>query len=123
MGYYTSVLVNLTVREDRLQAFHCAVEEMKGKTGQEAEWFRYYDDLRIGDEGAVEFGDYYRKWYDSEQFYEFIKDFVKSGEITGYGDEFENYWRIVFDGNGGWKRQVPVFVDEAGEDATAGSAG
>ncbi len=114
MGYHTSVLVNLTVREDRLEAFHRSLEDMKKKT---AEWFRYYDDLRVGEEGAVEFNDYYRKWYDSEQFYEFIKDFVKSGEITGYGDEFEDYWRIVFDGNGGWKRQVATFVDEAGADS------
>ena len=116
MGYYTTVALNLVVKEEKIEAFNCRIEEMKIATDLSSKWFHRYDDLTLNPEGVIQFEDYYRKWYDDEEFYNFVKEYVKSGEIVGYGDEFEDYWKIVFDGNENWKRQIPVFVDEESQE-------
>ena len=113
MGYYTTVAVDLQISADKKEKFLSKVEEMKSRASEDQHWiwFRYYDDLFLDDESYIQFDENYRKWYDCDEFYNFVKDYVEEGYITGYGDEFEDYWRIVFDGKGGWKMQAPVFVD------------
>jgi len=112
MGYYTTISVDLAVKEEKIEAFYRKLEEMRSVTDPVKQWFRCYSDLTVDENGAIQFEDNYRKWYGEEEFYNFVKEYVTSGEIVGYGDEFEDYWKIVFDGNGNWKRQIPKFVDE-----------
>ena len=112
MSYYTTVSVNLSVKPDKIEAFQQCLEEIRNVTDSDSHWFRCYNDLSVDEEGNLQFEEDYRRWYDGERFYNLVKEFVDGGDITGYGEEFEDYWRIVFDGCGGWKRQKPVFVDE-----------
>jgi hypothetical protein len=90
------------------------MQEMKEKLdkGKNVDWFSYYSDIEIDDEGNIDFVESYRKWYEQEKFYDFIKDFVEEGNIAGQGDEFLDIWKVVFDGKGSWKMQGIEFVDE-----------
>lgn len=112
MGYFTTVALNLTVKKEKIEDFQQRLEEIRTASDPESHWFRHYTDLAVNENGALKLGDNYRKWYDGDRFNDFVKEFVTGGDITGYGDEFSDYWRIAFDGQGNWKAQIPVFVDE-----------
>ncbi|MBI4447184.1 MAG: hypothetical protein HY645_14915 [Acidobacteria bacterium] len=113
MGYYTSVGICLSAKKEKIAELRSRVEELRSACqNDENHWFWYYDDVEIRDDGAIEFAEYDRKWYEEEQFYELLSPFVMQGYIEGQGEEFGDVWRVCFDGRGGFKRQVAVFADE-----------
>ncbi|MFC1588444.1 hypothetical protein ACFL54_09045 [Planctomycetota bacterium] len=109
MGYYTMIEVNIRIKKDKVNAFRKAKQKL---TTDDLKWFAYFDDISIKEDRNVEFDEYSRKWYEADNFYDFIKDFVEKGYIEGQGEDFGDYWRIAFDGKGNWKRQIAQF-DEA----------
>lgn len=113
MSYYTDLRFNLTVKPEKIVAFKAYLKELRqtGKLQMD------YEDVFVDDDGALALSDYYRRWGDDDDvtFYELVKDDVNAGFIQGQGDAMDDAWRILFDGQGNWKRQVPVFVDEDSE--------
>lgn len=108
-GYDTCIGMDLKVKEDRMMNFIAAyAEAMDAGEG----WAECYDDLSMSADRSLTFNDNAKRLYDEEPFYDFLKNFVEEGKIDGWGDDPGDYWRIYFDGQGNWKRQVPVFVDE-----------
>jgi len=118
MGYYTQIYVNLKVKKQKIEEFKSKIEELKEKvrngTLPDGNWFWWYEDISVAEDGSIEFTDYTRKWYEEERFYNFIKDYVEQGYIEGYGEEFGDIWRVVFDGKGHFKWQEAVFQDVKG---------
>lgn len=104
--------MSLCVKEDKMMEFIAAYAEARA-SGEH--WVSYYDDLAVGEDRELLLGEYCRKWYEEERLYDFLKGFVGQGEIVGWGDDIGDYWRICFDGQGGWKKQVPIFVDKDSE--------
>lgn len=113
MGYYTEIDIALKANKNKIAELRQKIEALKRKaqTGKGAEWFFYYGDIRITEDNSIEFTEYSRKWYEEEQFYNFIKDFVEEGFIQGHGEVMDDVWRVVFDGKGNWKMQTFQFVD------------
>ena len=113
MGYVTAIAMDLYVKEDLQQEFESRLKDMKA--GNCDAWFDHYEDLGMYDDGELFIGEEPRKWYDDEGLYDFLKRYVKEGTITGWGEDCWDYWRVRFDGEGSWRKQVAVFVDEGSE--------
>jgi|GEM_PF-3663436 len=113
MGYYTQICINLRVKREKIDEFRSRINELKEKINDGTlpldHWFWWYEDIIVAEDGKIEFVDYNRKWYDGEEFYNFIKDYVEQGFIEGYGEEFGDMWRVDFDGKGNFECQVAAF--------------
>lgn len=110
MGYYTEVQVGLRVKKEKQDAFQ---EEIKKLHQETPDWWGHYSDLRLDANGNILFDTYSRKWYDEEKLYEFLAPYVeKENFVIGQGEACGDYWRVLFDGEGKYKMQEPVFADE-----------
>lgn len=109
MSYLTEVEMELYVREDQWDEFSSRLSNLKVNE----EWFIPYRDLEMGTNGKLIIDDGLHKWSNPEYLYDFLKDYVNAGTITGWGEYFGDSWRIRFDGLGRWIEQVPIFVDDA----------
>lgn len=106
MGYYSEANFNVQIKKEKIAEFQKAVAELKADKIKKpddinldfTDYF-FADDFNIDENGYFEYNDFYNKWYDSELFAVFIRDFVTDGRITFYGEDGEK-WGYYFDGNG-----------------------
>ena len=107
MGYYTAISVKLKVREGKIEEIRREIERMKrlAQTARGYEWFRYYDDIAVDDDGWIGFSEYYRNICQHEELAEWLAPYVEQGIIECHGDAPRDIWRIYFDGSGNFQRQ------------------
>jgi DNA-directed RNA polymerase subunit RPC12/RpoP len=114
MGYYTTIEISLSVKAEKLEEFRQRLAELRAQSQANPEhcWFWNFEDLELSENGWLRFSEDCRKWYEPERFYQFIAPYVNEGYIEGHCEDMDDIWRICFDGKGGFKGQVAVFVDE-----------
>jgi hypothetical protein len=108
VGYYTEIDVNLRVKGDKLEEFNKQLKILRD-TGDNESWFSYYDDISITNDREIEFDEYNRKFYDADEFANWISEFVEKGYIDCYGED-SSLWRLEFDGCGNWNDMQSVIV-------------
>ena len=59
MGYNTNIIVDVEVKEDKIEEFRKAIEEqLKQLEADGNHWFGYYADIEVEDDGRIVFEDY-----------------------------------------------------------------
>ena len=109
MGYCTTVVMDLKVQTKKVRKFRKLIARMKAKCSM-TDWFGYYGDIQVADDGAISFEYEDRKWYSEQDFYDFIKNYVTKGTITGAGEDVDDRWQVEFDGDGHWEILKMVFL-------------
>ena len=103
MGYYSTLETNVVIKKDKIKSFNKMMDDIEKavtkiefvmpseKTGRE--WEYYFYDLRADDEGRLhcKSEDNEQKWYNSEQFVDFLKGFVESGTLQFVGEDGEGW--------------------------------
>lgn len=110
MGYYTTIEIDLKIKKEKIDEFNAKWQEELVREGKDKR-IGYYEDLSVAGDCGIEFEEYSRKWYESECFYGFIKDYVEAGFIQGHGEEFGDVWKVVFDGQGSYSESEVVFMN------------
>ena len=64
--------------------------------------------MTVEGDGTFDFEDPFGKWYESDDFADFLKEFVGIGELHFDGEDFES-WGYAFDGKGNVKRMDRVW--------------
>ena len=107
MGYYTLLYVNLSAKRDEIERIRQEIERMKklARDDKRYEWFTYYDDISVDDDGCIDFLDCRKKLYEYDKLAEWLTPFVEEGNIECHGDDPLDIWRIHFDGNGHFQIQ------------------
>jgi hypothetical protein len=101
MGYYTTIEVSLAVKPGKKKEFEETVASLReGKVSGEYAWLDRYQDMELDGEGCLQFQEYFRKFYDAGSLAGFLSPYVNAGEIRCWGEDTEDIWRIVFDGQG-----------------------
>lgn len=109
MGYYTQVELDLQIKKEKREMFQKEIEKLHQDMPG---WWKHYADLKIDEEGYIVFEDYSRKWYEDDNFYDFLAPYVgKESYVIGQGEDFRDYWRIVFDGEGKYHQEIATFSD------------
>lgn len=112
MGYYSQIEMDVTIKPDKVEKFEKELKSLKEISAKErSHWFDWFNDIEIDDKGTLTLTEYNRKWYDPENLYDFLKDYVEDGSfIQGQGEEFGDIWRVIFK-RGKYKEQVMGWKD------------
>jgi len=122
MGYYSSMSGDLKIKKDKIQEFKDAVLKLQQDTKQETPkqdfvWFFFGEEndseWNVDENGWLEWEDYYQKWYESDDFAKFIKEYVEECEVHFVGEDGER-WGYTFDGKG--KCWLKEYKEERGEE-------
>ena len=118
MGYNTNIIVDVEVKEDKIEEFRKAIEEqLKQLEADGNHWFGYYADIEVEDDGRIVFEDYWRKFYEEDAFAEWLAPYVAEGHIWCYGEEPGDVWAIHFDGKGNYRIEEAAIVWEEEKEA------
>lgn len=123
MGYNSELQIETTIKKSKIEEFrtllknklnnHNVVNRLSGDSFH-GYWMDYFlQDLEITDDGELEYPEYDTKWYDSEKFALFIKEYVEAGYIKFIGEDGER-WGYYFDGEG--KLFNLVYTEEIGKE-------
>lgn len=101
MGYYTQLIVDLKIKKCRLEEFRKLVGIYKNDGSDVSAFF--LQDMIIGDDGDIEYDDYYGVHYGDLEFAKFIAEFAEEGSIEFVGEDGER-WGYHFCGDGRIRR-------------------
>jgi len=104
MGYYSVAVFDFRLKPECIKQVREALKKWKQELQSNSNNsfnFRdyFFTDLKIDNEGYFNYGDYYQKWYDSEDFALWLADKVERGRLTFDGESGEK-WGYYFDGKG-----------------------
>jgi len=96
MGYDSDLTGSLEVKQDKLNEFKEEVRLLKGMANPPW-WTNYFlDDMKIDEDGIIEYDDYYGTWYESSEWAKWIKDYIRDTEIVFIGEDSER-WGFKFE--------------------------
>ena len=115
MGYYSNIVFETKIRGDKVKEFRKEFKRIKReaeKQSSEKKWdgkeYILWDwnlvcldeDNPIDNDGEFNLIDSDGKWYHTEEFAQFLMDYVMEGYIYWLGEDGEK-WGYYFDGKGG----------------------
>jgi len=109
MGFYTTVFSDVHIDTDKIEEFRKEVNRMRSaieeadKYGKECsdDWFGYYWDVSVNEDGYIDFYETYRKWYEEDKFYNWLLQFKPRGSFILVGESMDVSVVIFKDGK--WK--------------------
>ena len=110
MGYYSTIEHSLKVKEGFIPAIRFAWSKIKENPKSQPEFYLYFDDMEIKDDGTIQFdSDSYKRYHD-DKFADWIREYVE-GELHFQGEDGEEWGYLFKDGKHSKLKCVKEWVE------------
>lgn len=90
MGYHSDLFIDVKIRKEKIGEFIQKLEDYReDKNIKEKYW--EIEDLKIDNEGFIEYEDYNAKWYNIDDLIKFLKGYTTNGTIKLIGEDNERW--------------------------------
>jgi len=118
MGMYSTLELMGKVKKDKVEELKQAIKKLLEGKREEFDFVHYFlEDMKITQDSEgnwwIEWDDYYRKWYDADNFVKFIAPFLEPQDIILYEDSNDVWgYRIREDGTVAYLEMTFIEIGE-----------
>ena len=98
MGYYSSADFDFRINKNQVEDLRKEIKKMRLSEDKRPCFSNFLEDVKISDDGYLDYGDYYQKWYDDEDFVRFIRDYATNGTLKFCGEDSSEWGYEFSDG-------------------------
>jgi len=118
MGMYSTLEMMGKVKKDKVEELKQGVKKLLESKKHDFDFVHYFlEDMKITQDSEgnwwIEWDDYYRKWYDADNFVKFIAPFLEPQDIILYEDSNDVWgYRIREDGTVAYLEMTFIEIGE-----------